>query len=228
MIAIILLVLYEVLILVTTGAGMKTMNAVDVWMDTALNVIPFSTYIAIALMIVMFIYHLQRDRNRGIRLKGKTLGYMLGESLVWALIIFFNLGFLLIQIPGFAELMPKQAAGAGGDSFLHSIALSLGAGFYEEFFFRLLLVSFLLFLMPIIFPKMGKFIMKLLIVLVTAVLFSLAHHIPPHGEPLTLYVFLFRTAFGIVMSLLMVTRGFGITAWTHALYDVLIDVRNVM
>ncbi|MFW5658801.1 MAG: type II CAAX prenyl endopeptidase Rce1 family protein, partial [Bacteroidota bacterium] len=149
-------------------------------------------------------------------------------SLIWALLIFFNLGFLLLQIPGFEELLPKQSAAGSETSFWHGIALSLGAGFYEEFFFRLLLVGLLSLLLPLFFPKMGKAMKNLLIILLTAVLFSLAHHIPPHGEPFTLYAFLFRTAFGIVMSGLIVFRGFGITAWTHALYDVLIDLRNLM
>ena len=36
----------------------------------------------------------------------------------------------------------------------------------------------------------------------------------------TLESFVFRTLAGLAFSGLYLTRGFGITAWTHALYDV--------
>jgi len=51
-------------------------------------------------------------------------------------------------------------------------------------------------------------------------LFSAFHYIGPFGEPLRLESFVFRTLAGIAFSALYLTRGFGITAWTHALYDV--------
>ena len=53
-----------------------------------------------------------------------------------------------------------------------------------------------------------------------ALLFSAFHYIGPLGEPLKLESFVFRTLAGLAFSGLYLTRGFGITAWTHALYDV--------
>jgi len=53
-----------------------------------------------------------------------------------------------------------------------------------------------------------------------ALIFSLFHYIGPYGQPLRLDSFIFRTVAGLLFSGLYVTRGFGITAWTHALYDV--------
>jgi hypothetical protein len=57
-----------------------------------------------------------------------------------------------------------------------------------------------------------------------ALLFSLFHYIGPGGDRLQLYSFVYRTIGGLFFSALYVVRGFGITAWTHALYDVLVLV----
>jgi hypothetical protein len=57
-------------------------------------------------------------------------------------------------------------------------------------------------------------------VVVGALLFSAFHYVGPLGEPLRLESFVFRFLAGLGFSALYLTRGFGITAWTHALYDV--------
>ena len=52
------------------------------------------------------------------------------------------------------------------------------------------------------------------------ILFSAFHYVGPLGEPMRLESFVFRSLAGLAFSALYLTRGFGITAWTHALYDV--------
>ena len=59
-------------------------------------------------------------------------------------------------------------------------------------------------------------------VLVGATVFSAVHYVGPYGDRLTVYSFVFRMIAGVFFSALYVMRGFGITAWTHALYDVLL------
>jgi hypothetical protein len=56
-------------------------------------------------------------------------------------------------------------------------------------------------------------------VLVGAFVFSAFHYIGPFGDPLELGSFTFRAVAGVMFSGLYLARGFGITAWTHALYD---------
>jgi hypothetical protein len=58
--------------------------------------------------------------------------------------------------------------------------------------------------------------------LVGALVFSAFHYVGPLGDPLELGSFTFRAVAGVLFSGLYLTRGFGITAWTHALYDVLL------
>ena len=96
--------------------------------------------------------------------------------------------------------------------------LSLGAGLYEELFFRVVLVTGLSTLCRVAFG-MGRGGSSIVAVVVSAVLFSLFHYIPPYGDPFQIASFTFRLLSGIVFSALYATRGFGITAWTHALYD---------
>jgi hypothetical protein len=44
----------------------------------------------------------------------------------------------------------------------------------------------------------------------------------PHGDRLELGSFAFRAVAGLLFSTLYLLRGFGITAWTHALYDLML------
>ena len=44
----------------------------------------------------------------------------------------------------------------------------------------------------------------------------------PYGDQLQLGSFVFRAIAGVAFSALYIVRGFGITAWTHALYDVML------
>ncbi len=51
-------------------------------------------------------------------------------------------------------------------------------------------------------------------------MFSAFHYIGPYGDPLRLDSFVFRMIAGLFFSGIYLLRGFGITAWTHALYDI--------
>ena len=101
------------------------------------------------------------------------------------------------------------------------LMLSLGAGLYEELLFRVVLVG-----------AIAWFANRLLLwrpvpsgivaVTIGALIFSAFHYIGPYGDRLELFSFTYRTLAGVFFSALYLLRGFGITAWTHALYDVLV------
>jgi hypothetical protein len=42
------------------------------------------------------------------------------------------------------------------------------------------------------------------------------------GDVFTLQSFTFRFLFGMALNALLMLRGFGIAAWTHSLYDVMV------
>jgi hypothetical protein len=104
------------------------------------------------------------------------------------------------------------------------VMVSLGAGIYEELLFRVLLVSVLARLAAGLFGwrpwAAGGFA-----AVTGALVFSAFHYIGPLGDRLELTSFVFRAVAGLLLSGLFLLRGFGIAAWTHALYDVFLTLR---
>ncbi|MEX2586066.1 MAG: CPBP family glutamic-type intramembrane protease, partial [Balneolaceae bacterium] len=110
--------------------------------------------------------------------------------------------------------------GPTGQTKLQLLALSLGAGLYEELFFRVILVSLLVWAFSKIISR--RWIASWTAVLVAAACFSLAHYLGAYGDPFTLNSFLFRFLFGLALNFIYLYRGFGMAAWTHAIYDLLV------
>lgn len=104
------------------------------------------------------------------------------------------------------------------------LMLSLGAGIYEELLFRVLLVGLLAWLGHRVLGW-RPLTAGIVATLVGALVFSAFHYIGPFADTLELYSFVFRAIAGVFFSALYLLRGFGITAWTHALYDVLLLLR---
>jgi hypothetical protein len=161
-------------------------------------------------------------RNRG-RLQLRYFLFMLAEALVLAFAAGFTIGSLtaqLVQPPAPPALAIGLPDGAGLSTRL---MLAIGAGLYEELLFRVLLVGALAWLGRRVFHwKMP--VAAAVAVGAGALLFAAFHYVGPGGDPLQLYSFVFRTIGGLFFSALYVLRGFGIAAWTHALYDVLVMV----
>lgn len=103
------------------------------------------------------------------------------------------------------------------------ILVSLGAGFYEELLFRVVIVAALAWLARRGFGwrdlAAGVFA-----VILGALIFSGFHYIGPYGDAFQVGSFTFRAVAGVLFSAMYLLRGFGVTAWSHALYDVLLAV----
>jgi membrane protease YdiL (CAAX protease family) len=126
-------------------------------------------------------------------------------------------GLLLGPLAG-AIAAPMQRALATGR--LPQIVGSLGAGLFEELVFRLLLMTALVWLFVRVAEgfSLPRQVGAAVAVVVSAVVFSGFHHVC--GEPFTQEAFLFRTAAGLLLGVLMWARGFGVCVYTHAAYDV--------
>jgi membrane protease YdiL (CAAX protease family) len=102
-----------------------------------------------------------------------------------------------------------------------SIVIGIGAGIYEELVFRLILICVLMLLFQDVL-RLSRKNSIILSVLISALLFSLHHHVDflsgqaNAADPFTLGRFAFRTIAGIYFAVLFAIRGFGITAGTHA------------
>ena len=99
--------------------------------------------------------------------------------------------------------------------------LSLGAGLYEELVFRVILVSALFLFFRRVSGSQGAGV-YVAAALLGAFVFSAYHYVGPYGDPFSLQTFLYRFVAGLVLNVLYLVRGFGITAYTHAFYDVLV------
>jgi hypothetical protein len=170
-----------------------------------------------------------RDLRRGGGIDPRIFGFMLLESVACALLFGLVVGTLtglllggLVTAPGPA-LTAAQGAGPAGLGLATRLMISLGAGIYEELLFRVLLVGLLAWggrrLLGWSAGAAGA-----LATLVGALVFSAFHYLGPYGDPLELPSFTFRALAGVAFSALYLLRGFGITAWSHALYDVVLTL----
>ena len=164
---------------------------------------------------------------RGRHADPRVFAVMALESMVYALA--FGLvasTFTTLLLPGLVLQAPASALGLYSEmqwSLLTQLMISLGAGIYEELLFRVLLVSGLAWLMGRIF-HLRPTAAGVSAAVTGALIFSAFHYIGPYGDDLELASFTFRAVAGLLFSGLYLIRGFGITAWTHALYDVFLAV----
>jgi len=122
------------------------------------------------------------------------------------------------------------AAGQGNDItnryLLANIITGIGAGIYEELVFRLVLICLLMLLFQDAL-KLTHVNAIVLAVLISAALFSAHHHVDFFSgrlnsvDPFNVTKFIFRTIAGIYFAALFAIRGFGITAGTHAFYNII-------
>ena len=146
---------------------------------------------------------------------GRIIGWMTSH-LVGAI----GPGNIADAIVGDAVRGPAWTGGLAGAPTATKVMLALGAGVYEEIVFRVLLVSAIAFLAGRVLGWRPLFAAGFAAIL-SAVIFAAFHYVGPYGDPFRLDSFVFRFLGGLAFSLLYVTRGFGITAWTHTLYDLI-------
>jgi len=126
----------------------------------------------------------------------------------------------------------SAASASTGRRLFVRIVTGIGAGIYEELVFRLILICLLMLFFQD-FLHVSHLSSAILSVLISAILFSAHHHIQfvsgqfQIGEVFTMTRFMFRTFAGVYLAGIFAVRGFGITAGTHAFYNIiaaLIDV----
>lgn len=120
---------------------------------------------------------------------------------------------------------------AASRSLMANIVTGVGAGIYEELVFRLILICLLMvFLQDLIGLSHSNAIVSS--VLISAALFSAHHHIIVldgqlgRSAAFNWTEFSFRTMAGVYFAALFALRGFGITAGTHAFYDIIATLIN--
>jgi membrane protease YdiL (CAAX protease family) len=136
------------------------------------------------------------------------------ESVCFALLLLFAFGWLNTHL---------SFSIAGEKHGVANLVLYCGAGIYEELVFRGFLLGLLYLIFNRLLPK-RKWVAGVSAAILAALLFSLFHYIGPAGDTFTLSSFMQRAAGGLYFSILFLTRGFGITAASHAIYDILVGL----
>tara|TARA_R110002124_G_scaffold134495_4_gene297274 strand:+ start:9470 stop:10195 length:726 start_codon:yes stop_codon:yes gene_type:complete len=209
---------YELLILISQPDASQIVRiSVDSWFKSIFSLLGVNA-VSITLLVVallgMLILYKERDQLR--RLRFKFFPMMIAESTVYAAIVTLIASFFISMIFAISGSDPISSL-----SGLQKFALSLGAGLYEELFFRVILVSLLILVFNKLFNN-KKWAATTVAIILSAFLFSLVHYIGSMGDPFTFSSFSYRFVFGLMLNGIYVWRGFGIAAWTHALYDLMV------
>lgn len=151
-------------------------------------------------------------------LRASFFAGMLAESAVLAIVVGVVIGRATSALLRYLVIGPT-----GGLDLPSQLMISLGAGIYEELLFRVIIVGSL--------AAIGRRVLHwtprtagIVACILGALLFSIFHYIGPYGDPFELQSFVFRALAGLTFSALYLLRGFGITAWTHALYDIFVTL----
>ena len=221
-----LFVLYEVgVLLATQGTGAVRVGA-DVWLKTLLAALGGTGWAALGgVVLTVGLGVLWAERRRRPPLVARYFGGIVAESLVYAVVLAFVVGGTVGALFGAWTLPDGTPAAAMAQmarlSLGLQLALSIGAGLYEELVFRVLLVGglFLALARLTVWDRRRSYLVA---AVVGAAVFSAVHHLGPFGDPFALDVFTFRFLFGLALNAVFLLRGFAVAAWTHALYDVLV------
>jgi membrane protease YdiL (CAAX protease family) len=165
---------------------------------------------ALALIGILLAWHIARRDKWTVQLNTVIGMYM--ESVLLALP-------LLALAAALARLRIGPLLAGGDESLINGVVITMGAGIYEEMIFRLVLLTLLsILLVDILGMKKNR--AAVLMVVISGLMFSFYHYLGP--EKFVWKTCLFRTLAGIYFGGIFLTRGFGVTAGSHAAYDMII------
>jgi hypothetical protein len=218
-----LLLAYEGGVIWFGGAQPETLrNGADGWLHwgleqaglARLDWVP-ATFLAFG----FFVWSIVRLGDRPTDLLGLLCGMGL-ESVLFALGL-WGLGRTLVPLVDGTLDLGSFSQGQK-DSALAQVITYVGAGVYEEVVFRLVLLGGIRGLLSGV--GLSRFLAVSVAMLASAMVFAVAHHVGPYGEPFTRRLFLYRLLAGLYFALVFQIRGFGVSAGTHACYDIMVGV----
>jgi hypothetical protein len=156
--------------------------------------------------------------GRGQALRGSAFAWLLAEAAAYAV----AMRFVAMYVVGEVFLGPIALT----DGAFTGLILSLGAGFYEELAFRVILFGWGFSLLTWLFSVSGtqRGLLKVGWAVLGALGFSLWHYVGALGDPFEPRSFVFRWVCGVVFCVIYNFRGFAPVVWTHVLYDVWVMV----
>ncbi|MCC6126906.1 MAG: CPBP family intramembrane metalloprotease [Pirellulales bacterium] len=194
-------------------------NGADAWMAKVLSLMDLRLHIFLPLLMAAILLGWHHLTHHPWRISAGVLSAMAVESLLLAVCLRMV---LVLQ----STIMLQMAAGqppspAATDRIREAVGY-LGAGLYEELLFRLILIAAVVWTIRLWLPDRRK--SMVLAVLASSLLFAAAHYVGAAGDPFDWFSFSFRILAGLFFAALFIYRGFGITAGSHAFYDISVVV----
>ena len=199
------------IIVVRNGADFLMRNILESFDIYGLYALGFVFFFGFALSFIFFI---KADKKK--ELKSNFLFFMFIESVLWSFILYLMLSkFMLVLMNPMGKMILQQ------------VTLAIGAGIYEEFLFRVLLIAGLTRLLGFIFlwKQLSR---KIVALIISGGIFSAFHFMGEYGDFFSMELFLLRSFAGIILGVLYLFRGFGITAYTHSIYDLIVLIRMTL
>ena len=165
-------------------------------------------------LLVTYIFFIKEDQQQEVNVN--FLFIMLAESMLWSVVLYF----LLFK---FMVLLMNPV----GKTILQQVTLAIGAGIYEEFLFRVLLIAGLSGILGFVF-MWDKTFKNIIAVVLSGGIFSAFHFMGEYGDFFSMELFLIRFFAGLILGVLYIYRGFGITAYTHSIYDLVVLIRMTL
>jgi len=163
-----------------------------------------------SVLLLLFVFIMIRgykiEKKPGIH--ADYIIFMLLESMLWGSLIFIGLQ-LFTQLPLQVITLEDK---------ISNINLAIGAGIFEELIFRLVVIGALLVILERGITLPSNFSIPLAIIL-SAIIFAAFHLFM---EVYSFPVFTQRVFGGILLGTLYYTRGYGISVYSHIIYNFLI------
>ena len=165
-------------------------------------------------LLVTYIFFIKEDHQQEVKVN--FLFIMLAESMLWTFVLYFSLFKFMVLL-----MNPT------GKTILQQVTLAIGAGIYEEFLFRVLLIAGLSGILGFVF-MWDKTFKNIIAVVLSGGIFSAFHFMGEYGDFFSMELFLIRFFAGLFLGVLYMYRGFGITAYTHSIYDLIVLIRMTL
>lgn len=199
-------------------------NLADIWLRELLQRAGFSQYFLLPILscaVLLGWHHLSKLRWK---VDWQCLPGMFIECVGYAAIligVFQIQHWVLSTISYFASTpaVAWLAAETDANTNLHQLLAMVGAGIYEELFFRLLLLPAMIWVLLRI--ELKTWIAYSLGVVLVSLCFTAAHSI---GVEQDWFTFAFRFLVGLILSVVFLKRGFGMAVGAHALYNIAVEV----
>lgn len=184
-----------------------------------------SSYVGITLAIGIVFAGVFAFLGRGHAFEPWKFAQIAFEGVLYAVLMRLAAGALMQRV--FAGNIHEETRFVG-------FVMSLGAGFYEELAFRVVLygagAKLLVFMfsnekVSLVEPGKGTLSLSSMGVMlgwavVASAVFSGFHYVGPLGDSFKMASFAFRMFLGLALTLVYATRGFAAAVWTHAVYDI--------